>query len=266
MGDRRRWRWVVVGAVLVLAVAAVAVTLRLRAEPDPSEEPPTGSEASDVDTRVVGPAADGWQTLEVELPDHSGRNGTVRVLVDVPGQWARIDAERDSVCGFYSFGADPDDCGENEVVAVYDNALSDYAFGSGLRPAADYDDSISSDWLGHVSVGGIDVTVASDDRDVALRVLGSARPEGQTAPDLTGAWADVEAAEVSYPVPPAARDDLQVDVRDRSGPRRYAEGEQTGSGRWRAVATVGRSDVVATAATRALAELVAGSARRTRAG
>ncbi|WP_134764779.1 hypothetical protein [Nocardioides sp. 1609] len=240
--------------VALVAVAAVVVAVRL----GPSGP---GEAADDPVVRVVGAATDGWQTLEAELPGNR-RDETVRVLVDVPGEWAPIDADPDSVCGYYSYGADPDDCGENEVVAVYGNLVSDYHFGSGLRPAEDYDTPIESDWIGHVSVGGIDVSVSSDDRDLALRVLGSARLAGDEIPDLTGAWTDVEVDAISYPVPTTVPEGLHVDVKDRSGPRRSAEGEQAGPGRWHAVATVGRSNVVAVAPTRALAELVAGSARK----
>lgn len=114
----------------------------------------------------------GWHTVE-----HDG------VLVDVPAGWDRLDT---SSCefAFVRFGPEgADPCGfEDEGVAFYGSATFDPAFRPGLQPEDD------GGWSGYVYTGERAVNGWFDDRETGLRVLGSARQQGEEIPDLSQGW------------------------------------------------------------------------------
>lgn len=243
---RGRRRAAVFAAAVVALVVPVAVVSQRGDAP--------GGDAT------ASAAAPGWKTVAVE--ETSDGEGDVTVLVDVPASWVAL-PDSDDVCGFYDYGAPSEPCSEAEVVSVVrDGGNLDYTFGPGLRPASDFDYPVSADWLGHVSVGGADVNVASDDYQVAVRVLASARLEGTKIPDLSGGVYFVVSGGIERPALPLdAAGGYGERVEARRARDEYPYAEQIDATHWRASATVGEKRIVVTAPTPALAELGAGSAR-----
>jgi hypothetical protein len=242
---RRRRLSVLAAAAVVAVVVPLAVVSQLGDEPG--------------DTAAT--AGVGWRTVTVQREVFGQDTSEVTVLLDVPDDWVEL-PDSDDVCGFYDFGAPSESCSETDVVSVVSDAGAlDYAFGPGLRPASDYDYPVSAAWIGHVGLGGVDVSVSSDDYQVAVRVLGSARLEGQEIPDLSGEIYVVGSDGVSRPALPL---DAADGYGERIEPRRtrdeYAEAEEIDPTHWRAAATVGDKRIVVVAPTPALAELIAGSA------
>lgn len=250
---RRRHRRV--SAVAVAAVMAAVVPLALVGRGDDSSGAANAGGTTD-----AGP---GWQTVSVDVESLREEGDEVHVLVDVPSSWVVLSDDEGS-CGSYDYGEpSTGDCDQVDVMGVQaDGGNLDYVFGPGLRPAADYDWPISADWIGHVELDEVHVNVASDDEQVALRVLGSARLAGETIPDLGAGWPAVVRDGVSYAAPPLDEAaGYGVRVGDRKKDDEYAYGEEVEPGRWRASATVGQHRIEVLAPTQALAELVAGSAR-----
>ena len=160
---RRRTR-VVVG--VGVAVAALAVPVGVLAL--------GGADSTDPDQVATDPSDDapaGWHTVE-----HEG------VLVDVPPNWGRLDT---AGCAFELVrfgppGSDP--CGyDGQSLNFYGSAIFDPAHGPGLRAEDER-------WAGYVYTGDWAVYAAVDDQDRARRILGSAREEGQQAPDLSAGF------------------------------------------------------------------------------
>lgn len=244
-----------VSAVAAATVLAVVLPLALVASRDggPGEDPVTAT-----------PAGPGWQTLTFDLETYSPEDPRVTVLVDVPDSWVESSGD-DETCGAYDYGAPAvTGCTEVEAVSVRaDSGNLDFAFGPGLRAAGDFDWPVTGAWIGHVDISGVVVDVASDDQQVALRVLGSARLAGESIPDLAGGWPVLVGDGVSYPAPPFEETDgYGVRVSDRGDSTTSTYGEEVEQGRWRATSTVGSRRVDVVAPTQALAELIAGSARR----
>ncbi|MEN8671535.1 hypothetical protein [Nocardioides sp.] len=239
----------------LLAAAAVLVLVGPVAVLSQRGDAPRG----DATAATAGP---GWKTVAVEREVSRRDAPDVTVLVDVPDSWVALPGSEDE-CGFYDFGAPSESCSQVEVVSVVtDVGNLDYAFGPGLRPASDYDYPVRAAWIGHVGLGGVDVSVSSDDYQVAARVLASARLEGQEVPDLSAGIYVVGSDGVERPALPldaAGGYGERIEARGRRD--EYAFAEQIDDAHWRAVATVGDKRIVVVAPTPALAELIAGSAR-----
>lgn len=231
---RTRSRVVVGAAAVAMVLAVVPLALLGRADRD----------------RAGAASAAGWRTLELRVPTDGDRD--LSLAVDVPRRWD---------------GAGEDDDG---VRAFADTGTQDFRFGPGLHAAADYGYPVEAPWSGYVTLGGLGdvegyVQVATDDRDTALRVLGSVRRQGEPAPDLTGPWAARTVGGASW-LAPSDPDVVDVDLGPAWNGPRGGFGDlsrtQTASGpRWSARATLGEVELSARAPTRALAELVAGTAR-----
>ncbi|CAN5699480.1 hypothetical protein BH11ACT8_BH11ACT8_21720 [soil metagenome] len=243
-----------VSAFAVAAVLVLVVPLAVVAQRDDDGN-------GGVDGAATSAGA-GWKTVSFERETYVRDQGDVTVLVDVPESWTEI-PDSDDACGFYDYGAPADSCTEVELMSVISDAGNlDYYFGAGLRPASDFDFHVDAAWTGHVDLGGVDVGVASNDEQTALRVLGSARLVGQEIPDLAGDWPVIVDDGVAYQAPPldeAAGFGVQVGPRTKRD--EYAEGAEVTAGHWQASATVGDHRIQVLAPTQALAELVAGSAR-----
>ena len=245
------------GNAFCQANPVVPFTLRL-------DEPIGDRELLDGGTWPATPLAvanpgEGWQTL-VHEGEPVNEDDEARVVFDVPDTWERLDT---SGCEFEfaRYGpADGDPCSEIGVLVV-GSATFDPKFGPGLRPASDYGDT-EGEWLGYVYTGQLVVDVQTDDKQLALRILGSVRSPGETVPDLSGEWALVNEQGVSYEVPPRGRSELSVRVVERPGnddTSAYARAD--GAGQWLATMTLpNQHQIRVTAPTRALAELIAGSA------
>lgn len=246
---RGRRRRSLLAAAAVLALVGPVAVLSQRGDA------PRG----DATAATAGP---GWKTVTVEREVSRRDAPDATVLVDVPDSWVALPGSDDE-CGFYDFGAPSESCTQVEVVSVVtDGGNLDYTFGPGLRPASDYDYPVQAAWIGHVGLGGVDVSVSSDDYQVAARVLASARLEGQEVPDLSAGIYVVGSDGVERPALPldaAGGYGERIEARGRRD--EYAFAEQIDDAHWRAVATVGNKRIVVVAPTPALAELIAGSAR-----
>jgi len=160
---RRRTR-VAVGIGVVVAALAVPVGVLALGGDDTPDGNRVATDPSDQ-------APKGWHTVE-----HEG------LLVDIPGGWGRLDT---SSCEFEMVkygpsGSDP--CAyDDESLNFYASATFDAAHGPGLR-------SEEGQWAGYVYTGDWAVYATIADLDQARRVLGSARKEGQKAPDLSAGW------------------------------------------------------------------------------
>ncbi|GAA5146218.1 hypothetical protein GCM10023340_16810 [Nocardioides marinquilinus] len=247
---RRVRRRAVVGAVVAVVALGVGGVVTAAVVGDG----PDGS--ADVAQSVDDP---GWRTVEVELEPTGVLDEPVTIVLDVPSGWHELPEGDDCQLTAAAYGLGDEPCSQSEAVnLVPDTGAIDFAFGPGLRSADDSDGEIASRWTGYVSVGDVYVTVGADDEQTALRVLGSARFAGQAVPDLSGDWTRASADGVAYTVPAALA--AGVEVVPHQGDTEYGYG-QWDDGRWRAVLTVGDRDVVALMPTRALAEVMAGSAR-----
>lgn len=228
---RRRTRGVVGGVLAVLLVAVpVGVVVR-----DGSGSSP--DDAVVVDAGVV----DGWRTMAYD-----------GVSVDVPADWQRLDK---SSCewDFVQLGppgADP--CEQEEGVSFYASATFDAKHRPGLRGGT-----------GYVGAGAWAVYVSGVDPDVAWRVLGSAREERATVPNLSYGSTSVaqDGLKATVPVDQAG---WSVRFVDRPAPR-YPE-VLPGEDGWVGRAGRGDATVLVDAPTQALAELIAGSVTRSDSG
>ncbi|MDO9454750.1 hypothetical protein [Nocardioides sp.] len=253
----RRRRRLSVGAAL--AVVAVVVPLGIVGV--------VAGRDDATDRSVVGVTDDGWQTVSFDYEPFRNDLEPGTLLVDVPPDWVAY-PENAECPGFFEWGAPgrDDPCDESETVGfAVDSGNLDYVFGPGLHPASDYRGGAgSSAWLGHVELAAADVSVSTDDRQLALRILGSAREEGDEVSDLAAPWTDVVAeGGLTYPLPDLPTGAVEVDVRDDvTGDARYADGREVADGRWLYATTPEDGPTVrVTAPTLALAQVVAGSAR-----
>lgn len=104
-----------------------------------------------------------WLTVE-----HEG------VLVDVPGDWERLDA---SGCEFGPPRSDP--CGSEDESLTFHRLPFDPDYRPGLRPDRDL-----GGWSGYVFAGDWAVYVVVEDRGRGERILESVRPENRSSPPL----------------------------------------------------------------------------------
>jgi len=246
---RRRTRARVLVGASALAVILAAVPLALLGD---GASAPVGGEA----------AGGGWRTVEVELELPSGPPRTL--LVDVPAAWAPTSSD----CHVdVALAGRCDD--EEGLSLVVDTGSQDFASGPGLRPAADHGHPDEAGWSGYVTVGPDDgilegyAVVASGERQTALRVLGSVRAPGEDLPGLEGAWPVTVEKGVAWSAPAGVSTAVGVEP-SWNGPRGgYGFRGFAGSSRaapWAAVKEVGDQVLRVVAPTRALAEVVAGSA------
>jgi hypothetical protein len=181
-------------------------------------------------TPVKVAAADGWQTVE-----HEG------VLVDVPANW-NCDAGLQGPACVHG----------DERLNFYASAIFDPVTGPGL-----FDER---DWVGYVYAGDWAVSVQAADRDEALRILGSARVEGETPPDLSHPWRTVNQDGVSALVPAFADGSgygIEIVGRPRESPTSAPWARRSDDGSWWAdVVTETGFQVRVRAPTRALVELI----------
>jgi hypothetical protein len=243
---RRTWRVTGVGAAVALAVA-LPLTLTLVRD--------------GADVTTVADAGEGWRTVSLERESFAPGPDTLTVLVDVPVGWVDLPDADD--CGSPDLGVAVDGCESETLTVLADSGNLDFSFGPGLRAREDYGYPVDSDWGGYVDLGGAYAIVSSDDQQVALRVLASARYEGQDVPDLSGEWPATVRDGVGYRDPglAALAGDYGVEVSDRLRREEYPYAEQLARDRWRASATVGEKRIEVVAPTSAIAQVVAGSAR-----
>lgn len=165
---RTRTALVSVGAVVALAVPVAVVALTGGDDPRPDD--PVASDPP------VAPA--GWRTVE-----HGG------VLVDVPASWTCQTGEQ---------GTEGCTHGD-DWLAFYGSATFDPARGPGLVELPDKA-------YGYVTTGDWAVSVQAGSARQARRILGSARVEGQDAPDLSAGFRTVTDGGLSIEVPRSWQD------------------------------------------------------------
>lgn len=175
---RRRTRAALVAVGVVAVLAAPVTILALSSGDDTGAEPDRSDFATDGEgdhsyDGTTTPAV--WHTVE-----HDG------ALVDLPGGWGELDT---SSCEFQWVrygppGTDPCD-GDAEGLSFYASATFDPARGPGL------DIDLENGSSGYVYAGDWAVWVTSRGPQEAMRILGSARTEGQVAPDLSAGFRTV---------------------------------------------------------------------------
>lgn len=181
------------------------------------------------------------------------------VDVDIPATWVPVGGE----CRFRAYAAPTATCDDGEGLAVYGNSTVTYAYFPGVRTQEDFPDPLPSRFTGHVTLDDVDVSVDAGSRELALRILASAREAGEAAPDLSGGFEPRTVDGVTFDVPSTADVELKllrgiidgvpgsVGV-DRHGP----------SGRWRGSHLIDDTHLAyAYSTSRALALMVASTAR-----
>ncbi len=254
----RRRRRRTTAAAASFAVVAVALPVAMVAgggwgRTDRAIEPPPAATPSS--TEATGEATGGWHTVRYD-GDPVNESGDGSVLIDVPADWELLDT---SVCEYPVVRIGPenaDPCEYQDSAALVGSATFDPNIGPGLRST---DEGGAS---GFVDAGRWAVLVASGDRDVVRRVLASARVPGEELPDLSGGWVTRAERGVSYELP-ASSARTSVVIRPAAtkdwGGAAYARPLPDGG--WQArLSTPDLAQVVVTAPTQALAELIASSA------
>ncbi|MCD4525481.1 hypothetical protein [Nocardioides sp. cx-173] len=258
---RRRRRTLVAAAVVAVLVVALPVAVVASRDDAPTRVDDGGVTAAD-----VGDPGAGWHTVLVERDPVGQDEDGARILVDLPDEWTRLDT---SGCEFawLRFGpAERDPCDDGAGAMVVGSATFDSGVGPGLRPVSH--SATNKDWRGHVFTGQYAVIAEGQDEEILRRVLGSARLVDDPAPDLSGTWRTAHAARpggrvggLQYVVPPGAGVQVRYPEPPGREDRGVASARQLRDGRWLATMTYAsnhRARILAP--TRALAELVAGSA------
>lgn len=192
---------------------------------------------------VDDPAPEGWQTISQD-----------DVRAEVPADWRQVTCGEGEVPRWSPPSEDP--CGEWRGAAFFGSALYDSMVGPGVL--ADGEDGRSS---GYVTAGDLVLSVGAVDRDLARRILATARVDGQPVVDGS-TWVSFDRGALSYEVP--AWWGLGEDA-DRSGysvcavPAKGQEApapEQVDASHVVVRQVVGDRMVTASAPTQAVAELV----------
>jgi hypothetical protein len=242
----RRQKYAVAGTAAV-AVLAIALPTALIASNGDS-----GSEVGGDPTTTITDVDGEWQTV--------GRDGAE---MDLPANWRQEECEFAGVVSIPRYGpqgGDPCDMGGTSA-AFYGSATFDASELPGVVQRGD------GEWSGYVTAGDDWVVwAATPDQDVTLRILASARAEGEAVVAAT-AWERGRDQGLVWEIPAGwgvgagAGAPYGVEVGDRPAGERVKRSlpERVGDGAVRMYGHIGSQRVTVTAPTRAVAELVLSS-------
>jgi hypothetical protein len=244
----RRQKYAVAGAAV--AVLAVAVPTALVAGGD-DHGPQVGGDPTTTITDADGAE---WQTV--------GRDDAE---VDLPVDWREYDCEFEGAGSLPIYGpTDDEPCGfDGASVAFYGSATFDASERPGVVQHGE------GRWSGYVTAGDWVVWAATPDRDLTLRILASARVEGELVVAAT-AWERGRDQGLVWEIPAGwgvgadAGTSYGVEVGDRPAGERVVQSlpERVADGQVRMYGDIGSRRVTVTAPTRAVAELALSSVTR----
>lgn len=168
---RRRQRIAVATAAAVVVAAPVAVVLGARGD---------GEDVVATD-RPATPTQ--WQTVAKD-----------DVRAEVPGDWTRFTCDFDGFTSDVYGPTERDACGFGTYLAFYSSATYDAISEPGVVMTG------SGSVGGYVYAGDQAVSVSTTDRDLTLRILGSARVDGQPEADAR-TWVETSKGRISYRAP-----------------------------------------------------------------
>ncbi len=201
----------------------------------------------------VAPAAEQWQTI---AQDHA--------RAELPPGWHEVDCDFGGGDRSLYGPTDVDPCEFGAYAAFYGGATYDAAQLPGVLGHSEEDGEVR--WSGYVYAGDWVLSAASPDRDLTLRILASARTDGQPVV-VADRWAEGAAGDVEWRYPtswgvdgdPNPSYGVEVTARPAGERVQQSPPEQLDEAHVRMYGDIGARRITVTAPSQAVAELVLSS-------